>query len=132
MEILIGSLIVATTIIFSTIAIKKRLLSKDFENLRIVLDYHCQQAYKSIYKSRILVYSVNATKLVGKELDDIKKEYCDLTLKLLGPNLTKELRKLYGNSLLLNILLYFEEKYDDDEIYSTTIDKMKEEATNGS
>jgi len=79
-----------------------------------------------------MVYSVNATKLVGKELDEIKKEYCDLTLKLLGPKLTRDLREVYGDSLLFNILLYFEEKYDEDEIYSATVNKMKEEADHGS
>lgn len=133
MEIIVtSSILVASVVVSLLITRRKKATFRDFETLRVVLDYHCQQAYRSIYKSRIMVYSVNATKLVGKELDEIKREYCDLTLKLLGPKLTRDLREVYGDSLLFNILLYFEEKYDEDEIYSATVNKMKEEADHGS
>lgn len=93
----------------------------EFDSYIKVLDYHLAKAYDVIYKDRILVYSIEATKLNEKEFSVVAKDFLTLVLKMLGPNLVKEFLILYGNekTFFFNITEYFNTKFEDDEIRKT-------------
>ena len=93
----------------------------EFDSYIKVLDYHLTKAYDVIYKDRILVYSIEATKLNEKEFSVVAKDFLTLVLKMLGPNLVKEFLILYGNekTFFFNITEYFNTKFEDDEIRKT-------------
>lgn len=99
---------------------KKRISQKieKFESYVAVLDFHLQKAYDIIYKDRMLIYSLEATKIDDKEFDIVSKDFCYLVFKILGPSLQNEFIELYGNeeTLIFNILEYFNTKVENDQI----------------
>jgi len=108
---------------------KKRQSYVDKHNSYIgVLDYYLEKAFDIIYKDRILVYSMSATK---PDEDDIKKisiDFAKLTYKLLGANLIKEFIYLYGDedTFVFTIIEFFNTKSEDDEIKQSSIDQIME------
>lgn len=97
-----------------------------FDTYVAVLQYHMEKAYEIIYKDRILIYSLEATKLNEEEFQVVAKDFAVLVLNMLGPILLEELTFLYGNeeTLYFNITEYFNTKFDDDEIRKTTQDNL--------
>lgn len=93
----------------------------DFDYYIKVLDYHMTKAYDIIYKDRMLVYSLEATKLNEDEFKVVAKDFLTLVLKILGPNLIMEFITLYGNeeTFFFNITEYFNTRFEDDEIRKT-------------
>lgn len=100
-----------------------------FESYITVLNYHMSKAYDIIYKDRILIYSVESTKINENEFSVVTKDYTYLVLKLLGPKLKKEFIKLYGNeeTLIFNIVEYFNNKYENDEIRKSAMESTMED-----
>lgn len=92
--------------------------TEKFVTYATVLEYHMQKAYDIIYKDRMLIFSVEATKVSDKEFGIISKDFGYLVLKMLGPNLTSEFTELYGNeeTLLFNIIEYFNTRNESDAI----------------
>lgn len=97
-----------------------------FDNYIAILQYHMEKAYEVIYKDRILIYSLEATKLNNDEFQVVAKDFAALVLTMLGPTLLKELTFLYGNeeTLYFNITEHFNTKFDDDEIRKTTQENL--------
>lgn len=89
-----------------------------FEKYILLLDYHMSKAYDMIYKDRILVYSLEATRINDIEFQVISKDFALLVFKFLGPKLKKEFINLYGNeeTLLFIVMEYFNARFEDDEI----------------
>jgi len=89
-----------------------------FEKYILLLDYHMNKAYDMIYKDRILVYSLEATRINDIEFQVITKDFTLLVFKFLGPKLKKEFINFYGNeeTLLFIIMEYFNSKFEEDEI----------------
>lgn len=89
-----------------------------FENYVVILDYHLKKAFDIIYKDRILIYSLEATKLSDKQFEATTIDFIKLVLKLIGPNLLKEFIYLYGNenTFFFNLTEYFNTRFEDDEI----------------
>jgi len=101
---------------------------KDFQSYAAVLMFHMEKAYDIIYKDRILIWSIEATKFDDEEYKNTAKDFAKLVLQLLGPTLIEELTLLYGNeeTLLLNITEYFNTRFDDDEIRETAQNNLME------
>lgn len=101
---------------------------KSFESYISVLEYYMLKSYDIIYKDRILIYSIEATKIDDKDFGVISKDFAYLTLKLMGNNLKKEYIELYGSeeTLMFNMIEYFNNKFENDEIR----DKAKESIMN--
>ncbi len=83
-----------------------------------VLEYYMAQSYSIVYKEKILVYSIEASRLPQNELNAVAKDYISLTIKFIGPKLEKEFVDFFGNydTLYFNIGQYFYFKYEDDKI----------------
>jgi len=99
---------------------KKRISLKveNFDKYIVVLEYHMQKAYEIVYKDKILIYSLDATKINDSEFNIASKEFAVLVLKMIGPNLKEEFVELYGNvdTLIFNMIEYFNGKFESDEI----------------
>lgn len=102
---------------------------KNFDLIVSVLNYNMEKAYDIIHKDRILIYSLEATKLNEQEFQQIAVDFSVLVLNLLGPTLTEELIYTYGDeeTLYFNISEYFNTKFDDDEIRKTAQDNLMEQ-----
>ena len=121
-----------TFLVISDFYLKKRMLQKieKFESHVAVLEFHMQKAYDIIYKDRILIYSLEATRPNDNEFDVISKDFSYLVLKMIGPNLQNEFTELYGNeeTFIFNMVEYFNTKFENDEIYkSSTFDMMNKD-----
>ena len=99
---------------------------KDFPAYTTVLHYHLEKAYEIIYRENILIYSIEATKMPDKEFNQISKEFGRLVMDLMGPNLTMEMIRLYGDeeTLLFNIIEFFNSKSEDDEVRKNAQEKL--------
>jgi len=91
---------------------------KNFDLYITVLEYHMKKAYDIIYKDKILIYSLEATKIDDSEFNIASKEFALLVLKMIGPNLKDEFVDLYGDeeTLIFNLIEYFNTNFENDEI----------------
>lgn len=104
-----------------------------FPSYIAVLDYVMNIAYQMIYKDRILVYSMEASRIGDNELQTICRDYISLVCKLLGPNLQEEVANLFGNydTMYFFIGQNFYTRYEDDKIReSSTEDMMNKDYLN--
>jgi len=101
---------------------------KNFPSYATTLGYHLEKAYEIIHKDRMLVYSLEATRVPDEQFNVITKDFIGLVLKLMGPKLTKEFTYIYGNldTLIFNITEFFNTKYEDDEIRRDAMTAMIE------
>ena len=94
-----------------------------------VLEYHMHKAFEIIYKDKILVYSLDAQKIPEKEINAVSEDFVRLTLKFLGPRMTNHMIEFYGDedTLMFNMIVYFTNKYEDDEIRKRSIDNLSDD-----
>lgn len=114
-----------------TVLNEKRLFMEKvdkFSSYLAVLEHYMNLAYQIIYNERIMVYSMEATKLPTNELNAAAKDYINLTLKFLGPSLEKEFSEFYGSYETLYFVIgqNFFMKYEDDEIRKASTSNMME------
>ena len=99
---------------------KKRMSDKvkHFDLYLTVLEYHMKKAYDIVYKDKILIYSLEATKIDDNEFNIATKEFALLVLKMIGPNLKDEFVELYGDeeTLIFNLMEYFNNNFENDQI----------------
>jgi hypothetical protein len=114
---------------FYKIENKKRLDNMlNFTVIMSILDFHVKKAFEIIYKEKILIYSMEATKPSQAEFETISKDFARLVMKLLGPNFLESLVSLYGNeeTLLFNLMEMFNTFFENDEIYKSTSNQIME------
>lgn len=101
---------------------------KDFADYTSVLQFHMEKAYDIIHKDRVLIYSLEATRVPEEKVNIATKDFITLVEKLLGPRLRKEFIFLYGNyeTFAFTMVEYFNTRYEDDEIRKTSISDMME------
>jgi hypothetical protein len=99
---------------------------KNYENYHIVLSLHMDKAFEIIYKEKIMAYSMEAMKINNSQYQAISKDFGYLVLKMIGPGLTKSFIGMYGSeeTFLFNIMEYFNNKFENDEIYKSTTDDL--------
>lgn len=99
---------------------------KHYEHYMAILVYHMEKAFEIIYKEKIMVYSLEAMKINDFQFKSISKDFGVLVLKMIGPGLKKSFINMYGSeeTLLFNIMEYFNTRFESDEIYKTTTDNM--------
>jgi hypothetical protein len=105
---------------------------KNFPSYHLVFTFYLDRAYDIVYKDRIFTFSVEGYTLSDKEHADVMKEYAKLVIKMLGPELHKDLVSMYGSvdTLLFNIFDYFNEKYENDEIRGSALDNISNKEEN--
>lgn len=98
--------------------LKRKDKIKNFESYLTILQYHMDKAYDIILKDRLLIYSIEATKVDDKEFNSAAVDFVHLTRKILGPKLTADFISFYGNedTFAFNLIEYFNTKYENDEI----------------
>ena len=123
-------LLIVGVIAWATLSIfldkrKERLILK-FADYTAVLTFYMEKAYDIIHKDKILIYSLEATKLTDKDFNIYSKEFIRLVFKLLGPVLTGEFLKLYGDydTFTFNLAEYFSGRYESDEIRKASMDNL--------
>lgn len=130
---LVSSAIVIVTLYNGFTLLKSFLLNKrrqyfisNFENYMTVLEYHMTKSYDMIYKDRILIYSVEATKLDDDQFKIVIKDFLKLTRNFLGTTLENELIELYGSeeTLLFSMTEFFNSKFENDEIRKESMDDL--------
>jgi len=109
-------------------SLKRIEIIKNFPSYVTVLNYHLERAYEIIHKDRILIYSLEATRLTNAQFDAVTKDFINLVLKFLGPKLIEDYSYAYGNfdTFLFNITEYFNTRYEEDEIRKESIKSLME------
>lgn len=104
---------------------RERMIFK-FADYTAVLTFYMEKAYDMIHKDKILIYSLEATKLPDKEFNVFSKEFIRLTVKLLGPVLTSEFVNFFGDEATFTFFLaeHFSSKYEGDEIRKASIENL--------
>lgn len=105
---------------------KRERLVLEFADYTAVLSIFMEKAYDIIHRDKILIYSLEATKLPDKDFGVYSKEFIRLVMKLMGPVLTSEFVKLYGDYDTFTFYLaeYFNSKYEDDEIRRVSVENL--------
>jgi len=100
----------------------------NFNTIMSILDFHVKKAFEIIYKERIMIYSLEATKPNESEFETISKDFARLVIKLIGPNLFESLVSVYGNeeTLLFNLMEMFNTFFENDEIYKMASSQLME------
>lgn len=98
----------------------------NFESYIAIFIYHMERAYEIIYKEKILIYSLEGMRLSESEFQTASKDFASLVLKMIGPNIRESLIDLYGDeeTLLFNIMEYFSSKFENDEVYKSSLDNI--------
>jgi len=104
-------------------------LVQNFPSYLTVLNYYTDRAYEMIHKDRMLIYSLEATKINNEQFNQCAKDFATLTTSLMGPTLCKEFISLFGDedTLLFNLVEFFNTKYESDEIRKASIENLMEE-----
>lgn len=102
-----------------------------FDSYATVLEYHMNKAYDIIHKDRILIFSIEATKMSEMDFQRAAVDFTHLVLKMIGSVLQKEFTQFYGDedTLLFNINEYFSTRYEDDEIRKKSMADLMSEGT---
>jgi len=105
---------------------KRQRMMNNFANYTAILEYYMEKAYDIIHKDKILIYSIEATKLPDKDFNRFTKEFIKLVEKLLGKQQVKEFVFFYSeyDTFIFNVVEYFNSKYETDEIRQTAMDNV--------
>jgi len=109
---------------------RSRYFVKNFTTYHGILKYYMDKAFELIYKDRILVYSLEGTKLSEEEVNKTSRDFIQLVLKFIGPKVTSELVYFFGDidTLLFNIVDYFNTRYEEDSIREESLNSLSESA----
>lgn len=107
---------------------RKERIINNFANYTAVLEYQMNKAYDMIHKDKMLIYSIEGTKLPDKEFNRFSKDFIILVEKILGKRMIQEFIFLYGSHETLTFIIaeHFNSKYETDEIRQSAIDDMME------
>jgi len=105
---------------------------KDHDAYILILNFYMEKAFDIIYKDRMLVYSIEGTKPDDHLIKQNSIDFAKLTMKLLGPRLTKEFCYLYGDedTFIFSVVEFFNTKSEDDEIKQASIDQLMDGSKN--
>lgn len=121
------------TLLFGAVIIfknrKREFIVKNFESYMALLQYNMDKAYEMVHKDQVLTYSIEATTVPESEIKKANIDFMELVIKLIGPNMVKELTVVFGSydSFLLNLSEYFNTRYDNDEIRKSAMNEMMED-----
>lgn len=131
------TLLLGVLIILVLFSLLKFIPRKKEQNLQYIINFETymgvqssfvEKAYEIIHKDRMLIYSIEATKIDDKQFNQFAKDFANLVMKLMGPMLTNEFANLYGDedTFLFNLIEVFSTKYESDEIRKDAIENLIE------
>ena len=105
----------------------------NFESYHVVFNIIMQKAYELIYRDRVLIYSLEGVRFNDQEFNEVLFDFVKLTIKMLGNNLVKEFKFLYGDEETLFFIItdFFNSKFEDDEIRKASVDDITEDNDEG-
>jgi len=133
---IIFTIVILIVIVIGTIIAIRLYMSKkrsffviNFSEYMTVLNYNMEKSYDLIHKDRILIYSMEASRLDDTEFNRASQDFVRLLVKLLGPMLYKEFVFLFGDvdTFTFNVIEYFNTRYEDDEIRKASVENLTEE-----
>ena len=97
-------------------------LVNKYKNCLEILDYFLDKSYQIIYKDQLITYTSTGVVPQKDELETAKRNFIKLSFRLMGPEIEDILLNFYGDreTLITNMLTYFQEKLDSDEISNLT------------
>jgi hypothetical protein len=109
-------------------SVKIERMIQNFVAYESVLKYFMEKAYDMIYKEDIMIYSVEAYGMKEEDINKVATKFTKLVLKLLGTRLVEEFSYFYGSedTFFLQLVDYFNTKYESDEIRKTSMENIKE------
>lgn len=130
MDILLG--MICCILIFSLVSlrivneIKRIKYIESFDLYLSVLDFHMKKAYDIIYKDKLMIYSVEATKVSESQFNTYSKDFVTLVLLFIGPKFQKEFSNMYGDeeTFFFNLIDYFNSRYESDEVRETATNEL--------
>ena len=114
-------------VILKSIESKKNFqVISNFESYNAVLQFVMEKAFDITFKDKMLLYSIEGMKISDKQFEEYTKDFANLVFKLMGPRLASELVYVFGNAdtLLFNMMDFFNTKYENDEIRKAQQDKI--------
>ena len=114
-------------VILKSIESKKNFqVISNFESYNAVLQFVMEKAFDITFKDKMLLYSIEGMKISDKQFEEYSKDFANLVFKLMGPRLASELVYVFGNAdtLLFNMMDFFNTKYENDEIRKAQQDKI--------
>ena len=114
-------------IILKNIEFKKSFqIIANFESYNAVLQFIMEKAYDITFKDKLLVYSIEGIKIDDKQFETFSKDFAGLVFKMMGPRLRNEITYVFGDedTLLFNMMDFFNTKYENDEIRKTQQEKI--------
>ena len=130
--ILVGMFIFAGCFFFGLKAIlnhrRTQRIITNFADYTSVLQYYMEKSYDMIHKDRILIWSLEATKVPEEQINVVSRDFITLVEKMIGPRLHKEFVFLYGNyeTFIFVLAEYFSTNYESDAIREDSIGEMME------
>jgi len=108
--------------------LKHKQIIINFADYTAVLQYYMDKGYDMIHKDRILVYSLEATKVPEEKINVVSRDFITLVEKLLGPRLRSEIIFLCGNyeTFVFVLVEYFSTRYENDAIRRDSVSEMME------
>ncbi len=99
---------------------------KDFSIYDAILNINMEKAYNIIHKEKVLIYSLEAQRIPEEHINVISKDYVNLVIKFLGPQLYNEYIFLFGNyeTFVFTLLDYFNSNYENDEIRKESLSDL--------
>jgi len=98
----------------------------NFESYNVVQQFIMEKAYDITFKDKLLLYSIEGMKIDDRQFSTFSKDFANLVFKMMGPRLRNEMIYVFGDedTLLFNIMDFFNTKYENDEIRKTQQEKI--------
>ncbi len=108
--------------------IRTRRIVTNFADYTSVLQFYMEKAYDMIHKDRILIYSLEATRVPEEQINVVSRDFVSLVEKLIGPRLHNEFVYLYGNyeTFAFVMVEFFSTQYENDAIRRDSVSEMVE------
>lgn len=89
-----------------------------YKNYLEIYNYFLDAAYQIVYKDQIIGYSMSGVTPQREELETAKRNFVKLAFELMGQHNMTLLITFFGTRdvLITNMLSYFQDKVDSDEI----------------
>lgn len=118
-SLIICLLFISILFFWSYYGIQRYILLNKYKIFLELFDYFLNKSYDVIYTDQLIAYtSAGVTNLPKEEQETIERNFIKVTLDIMGYENERTLIKFFGNerTLISNILIYFRQKLQTDQI----------------
>jgi hypothetical protein len=113
--------------LFSVDEIRRYQFMNKYKIILSILEHFLKISYQVIYNEQMIAYtSQGLTNIQKDQLETIERNFIKLTLEIMGTENEKNMICFYGtrNVLIKNIIFYFRQRLEQDEISKVLRTKM--------